>query len=155
MKKKSFLPEKDKKKANKEKNSHPLNLPTDELRRLSAAMAAQEGARGSDEGHGKGHTSSPAAKSPATPNGIMSSPFAGQAQSNGNLNGISGGVNGDARQDEETPIPPPHRTPMPEKGSVDAEAAKAAGNKFFKAKDFSRAIVEYTKGRLYTSVFST
>ena len=28
----------------------------------------------------------------------------------------------------------------------DAEACKAAGNKFFKAKDYDRAIKEYTKG---------
>ncbi|KZF24144.1 TPR-like protein [Xylona heveae TC161] len=48
------------------------------------------------------------------------------------------GVNGDG-----APAPPPHRTPT--NGPVDAEACKAAGNKFFKLKDYDKAIAEYTK----------
>jgi DnaJ homolog subfamily C member 7 len=49
--------------------------------------------------------------------------------------------------DERSPTPPPHRSPLPPpKPPVDAEACKAAGNKFFKAKDYDRAIKEYTKG---------
>lgn len=49
-----------------------------------------------------------------------------------------------------SPVPPPHRTPtspppLP-KPTVDPEQFKAAGNKFFKAKDFDTAIKEYTKG---------
>lgn len=53
------------------------------------------------------------------------------------------GTNGDA------PVPPPHRSnpsspvPSPED---EAEAYKAAGNKFFKEKDYKNAIVQYTKG---------
>lgn len=47
--------------------------------------------------------------------------------------------------EEKSPTPPPHKVqPVPK---VDPEACKAAGNKFFKAKDYDRAIAEYTKGR--------
>ena len=55
------------------------------------------------------------------------------------------GINGDA-----SPIPPPHRVPTeappPPKPLVDAEACKAAGNKFFKQGDYENAIRQYTKG---------
>ena len=45
------------------------------------------------------------------------------------------------------PVPPPHKTPSPPpKPAYDPEACKATGNKYFKAKDFTRAIQEYTKG---------
>jgi DnaJ family protein C protein 7 len=53
----------------------------------------------------------------------------------------------------EGPVPPPHKSnptspapplvPTPD----DAEAFKTAGNKFYKAKDYRRAIEEYTKGK--------
>ena len=53
-------------------------------------------------------------------------------------------MNGDG-----SPMPPPHRVPSPPpRPSIDAEACKATGNKYFKAKDYPRAIAEYTKGSL-------
>ena len=46
------------------------------------------------------------------------------------------------------PVPPPHKTPSPPpKPAYDPEVCKATGNKYFKAKDFTRAIQEYTKGQ--------
>lgn len=46
-----------------------------------------------------------------------------------------------------SPIPPPHKTPSPPpKPAYDPEACKAIGNKYFKAKDYTRAVQEYTKG---------
>ena len=64
------------------------------------------------------------------------------------------GVNGEA-----SPVPPPHKTqakpepqpqpqPQPQPPSLvgEAEAFKAAGNKHFKAKDYTKAIAEYTRG---------
>ena len=50
-----------------------------------------------------------------------------------------------------SPVPPPHRAPPAEpqpasKSTIDAEACKAAGNKFFKMGDYDKAIREYTKG---------
>ncbi|EOD51666.1 Tetratricopeptide TPR-1 [Neofusicoccum parvum] len=59
-------------------------------------------------------------------------------------NGTAQEPNGDSA----APPPPPHRTPTsppPSSEPVDAEACKAAGNKFFKAKDYTKAIQEYTK----------
>jgi DnaJ homolog subfamily C member 7 len=54
-------------------------------------------------------------------------------------------VNGDHDREDRSPTPPPHKVqPAPK---VDPEACKAAGNKFFKAKDYDRAIQEYSKGR--------
>ena len=49
-----------------------------------------------------------------------------------------------------SPIPPPHKVnpspPASTKPVVDPEEFKAAGNKFFAAKDYKKAIREYTKG---------
>ena len=50
------------------------------------------------------------------------------------------------------PVPPPHRsnptspTPVAAPTPEDAEAFKTAGNKFYKAKEYKKAIEEYTKG---------
>jgi DnaJ family protein C protein 7 len=62
------------------------------------------------------------------------------------INGSNGTSNG------EGPVPPPHKSnptspaavalPTPE----EAEAFKTAGNKFYKAKEYKKAIEEYTKG---------
>jgi DnaJ family protein C protein 7 len=52
----------------------------------------------------------------------------------------------------EGPAPPPHKTPTsppaapPAATPEDAEAFKTAGNKLYKAGDYKKAIVEYTKG---------
>jgi DnaJ homolog subfamily C member 7 len=139
MKKKSSSSKKDKKKEKENRDSHPLNLPPDELRRLSAAMAAQEGARDSMDLDNIGSLSSQNLESPGA--SAKTAPGAFPANANGPING----VNGD-HEDEKSPTPPPHRVQIVEKPVVDAEAAKAAGNKFFKAKDYPRAIAEYTKG---------
>ncbi len=140
MRKKSSPLKKDKKKDKDNRDSHPLNLPPDELRRLSAAMAAQEGARGDFmDLDSNGPFPSQETESPGTPVGTAPGAFPE------NANGTANGVNGD-HGNEKSPTPPPHRVPIAEKPPIDAEAAKAAGNKFFKAKDYSRAIAEYTKG---------
>lgn len=54
----------------------------------------------------------------------------------------------------EGPVPPPHKSnpTSPAASSPptaeEAEAFKAAGNKFYKAKEYKKAIEEYTKGTL-------
>ena len=61
-----------------------------------------------------------------------------------NINGVSDHdqMNGDG-----SPIPPPHKTPSPPpKPAYDPGVCKATGNKYFKAKDYTRAVQEYTKG---------
>jgi len=66
------------------------------------------------------------------------------------------GVVHEQNGDENTaPQPPPHKTPSgpPPKTEEElaelrkqAEASKESGNKFFKAKQYAKAIEEYTKG---------
>jgi DnaJ family protein C protein 7 len=66
-------------------------------------------------------------------------------------NGVNG-KHGKGSEEEDRPKPPPHRTPTspPAKPAIrpeDAEAFKAAGNKFYKAGQYGSAIDEYTKGK--------
>lgn len=146
-----------------DRSSHPLNLPPHELRRLSALSTMSDPPTPmevdqEEEGPASTLPSSPPPMSPQTQpstNGV----------SNGASNGINGGMNG--MNEDGSPIPPPHKTPtspppqeaqsqpqQPPKPTVDAEACKAAGNKFFKAKDYDKAIAEYTKG-MHTCILVT
>jgi len=69
-------------------------------------------------------------------------------------NGVNGEHEEKGEDGDEGPAPPPHRTPkspspppeQPEAPKVDAEACKAAGNKFYKAGQYQKAIEEYSKG---------
>jgi DnaJ family protein C protein 7 len=48
---------------------------------------------------------------------------------------------------ERSPTPPPHTVPTdPTKRPVDPEAFKLTGNKYFKAGEYQKAILEYSKG---------
>lgn len=146
MKKKATSSKKDKKKQrNKEedRNSHPLNLDLDELRRLSIAMAAAQEAQQSPDVEMNGVSPSPMTETPTTP---LRVPGAFQESLKSDITGLT---------EEKSPTPPPHRVAVQERPAekpaeklVDAEAAKAAGNKFFKAGDYAKAITEYTKGLL-------
>jgi DnaJ family protein C protein 7 len=66
------------------------------------------------------------------------------------------GTNGQANSpfgEERPPAPPIHRVPTnPPVPPVDAEACKAAGNKFFKARDYDKAVQEYSKGMSYSGI---
>ena len=113
---------------------HPLNFHPDDPRRWSALSAMSSSPR--QENGGVGLNSDPMETTPApeTPGAFP--------QTNG--------VNGEKHSEEEArPVPPPHKTPAsppPQKPEVDAEACKAAGNKFYKAQQYEKAIAEYTKG---------
>jgi DnaJ family protein C protein 7 len=129
-----------------DRDSHPLNLPPDELRRLSSAMSAMaDQPTPQPMDIDRESTASPAPSSPAAAQGPGALP-----KSNG---------------DDSRPAPPPHRyttSPPPESAkyaatpeessppaqppTIDAEEYKAAGNKFFKIKDYPAAIREYSKG---------
>lgn len=142
-KSKSKSPEKkkpDKKKnRDKEESIHPLNLPPDELRRLSARMA-QEEERPSIQMDAE---MTDADAQPFT-NGTTSPPPTPGTNAPGAFPTSSDDqINGDNREQAKSPTPPPHRV-VPQK--MDPEQCKAAGNKFFKAKDYERAIAEYSKG---------
>lgn len=139
MRKRGSPTKKDKRREKEDRNSHPLNLPPEELRRLSAALAREQSARGSMDVDGSDLnrvTSPPAESPPVTPANAASGAFLDST------NGTSAETNNG--KEDKSPTPPPHRSPM--KPPVDAEACKAAGNKFFKAKDYLRAVTEYTKG---------
>lgn len=146
-KSKSRSPEKKKpdKKKSKDEDIHPLNLPPEELRRLSVRMAAKDEKRTSAQMDKDVEMSD--ADAQASMNGITSQPSTpGVSSAPGAFPSSEPQVNGDDREEEpKSPTPPPHRT-QPVK--VDPEACKAAGNKFFKAKDYDRAISEYSKGNL-------
>jgi len=115
----------------KNSDSHPLNLPPEELKRLSARSVARMGSPTNSE---RAESTEPMQESTPAP---QSAPGA-FPQTNG--------TNGDHAEDG--PAPPPHRTPTspPPQPTVDAEKCKEAGNKFFKAKQYDKAIEEYTKG---------
>lgn len=131
-------------------DTHPLNLPPDQLRLHLLHMARQEAEAGrqsvsmdrdTPEVNGQNQdfsTLNGASSPPATP--LREAPGAFPEQSE---TATTNGTNG---HDDRSPTPPPHRVaPAPK---VDPEACKAAGNKFFKAKDYERAIQEYTKGNV-------
>ncbi|KAI9698892.1 MAG: hypothetical protein M1820_007313 [Bogoriella megaspora] len=108
-------------------SSHPLNRPLEELRRASYLNTMSEPMDIDRD--------SPAPSSPSA-----------------EKTSVSNGVNGEDHKEDTPPAPPPHRTPTspqqetPSKTSTeDAEAFKAAGNKFFKARAWNSAIQEYSK----------
>ena len=124
----------DKKKSKPDPDSHPLNsyfpsagMSSDDVR--STPMDVDSDApvvNGSSQ--------------PPTPSHDAPGAFPGEAP------------NGTSDREDKSPTPPPHRVPPTPK--VDPEACKAAGNKFFKAKDYDRAIQEYTKGRVVVHFWS-
>jgi len=127
-------------------DTHPLNLPPEQRKRFSAMSANNINNRSSmdiDREPPSGTPSSPPPQQPAsqaTPSSSASKMPAAAA-----ANGVPSPMN----IDSDVPVPPPHRsqpsspTPSP---LEEAEAYKAAGNRFFKEKDYKRAIEEYSKG---------
>lgn len=123
-------------------NTHPLNLPPEERRRLSAlAHSAMSGRDSMDvdrepvNGAVNG-ASSPSPKPSAQANFSVPIP-----------NGTS---------HEEAPAPPPHSSnpssPITTPAD-DAETYKAAGNRHFKEKNYPKAIEQYSKGLSCHQVF--
>lgn len=82
----------------------------------------------------------------AMPNGAPSSPAHAAMPGSFDIPSSNGNTNGEA------PAPPPHKSPPaspeapPAPTPEDAEAFKTTGNKFYKAKEYRKAIEEYTKG---------
>lgn len=118
-------------------NTHPLNLPPEERRRLSAlATSAMSGSNSMDIDREPVNGATP------------STPPRQSAQSN-----FSVPIpNGTSHEEAQAPPPPPHKsnpsspTPTPQD---DAESYKAAGNRFFKDKNYNKAIEQYSKGTSY------
>ncbi|KAK8049859.1 hypothetical protein PG994_011589 [Apiospora phragmitis] len=114
-------------------NTHPLNLPPDEYKRLSALSAAAMSDRslGRSSIFAPGEASAPPKKKVTVPINIPT-----------NTNGTKEPTN------DEGPAPPPHRSnpssPVPTTED-EAESYKAAGNKFFKERDYRNAIIQYSR----------
>ncbi|KAM0299536.1 hypothetical protein HYE67_007612 [Fusarium culmorum] len=115
-----------------EPETHPLNLPPEERKRLSALAAAMNGNSmdvDSEPVSGARSTTPPNPKANAQANFSVPIP-----------NGSS--------HDDGAPPPPPHKsnpgspTITPEE---DAESYKNAGNRFFKEKNYYKAIEQYSK----------
>jgi len=93
---------------------------------------------------GRDQTASPSPAGPQPLPNSVSPPQKTQA------NGINGSSS-PPPQDDAPPRPPPHRVPTNSSAhevpqpTTDPEAFKAAGNKFFKAKEYGKAIGEYSK----------
>ena len=126
-------------------DSHPLNLPPEEHKRLSviSAMSDQPSPTPMDVDRDS-DSASPAPASPALP------PIKNPKVQRANTNGTNGATTPMDQDEEMGPRPPPHRAvtspPPVVKPPADPEQFKVAGNKFFKAKEYEKAISEYSKG---------
>ncbi|KAI0834783.1 hypothetical protein F5Y06DRAFT_289537 [Hypoxylon sp. FL0890] len=121
-------------------NTHPLNLHPDEIKRLSAQYNMSN--RNSLDKMDVDKDTPPAPPSsppPVQPQSSFSVPV--------NSPPTNGVKKNSADEEAEGPAPPPHRSNPSSPVPTDAEAAeahKADGNRFFKQKDYARAIAEYT-----------
>ncbi|KAL8829115.1 MAG: hypothetical protein Q9191_002203, partial [Dirinaria sp. TL-2023a] len=119
-------------------DTHPLNLPPDERERRRSAMSAPSDPPTPVELDLEAGYSTPSSPPSAT-NGVFN-----QASGVNHVRTASNKANGDSG-----PLPPPHgsnpTTSPPPKPAFDPEACKAVGNKYFKAKDYAKAIQEYSK----------
>lgn len=116
-------------------DTHPLNLPPEERRRLSSlAQSAMSGSNSMDID-----------REPPVNGASPGSPQNPSAQANFSVpipNGTSPG---------EAPAPPPHKSNPSSPVTTpqgDAEDYKAAGNRHFKEKNYAKAIEQYNKGML-------
>ena len=124
-----------------EPDTHPLNLSLDQIKRLSALSNLST-------------MSDPMDVESEPQNGVPSSSL---AQENMPGSFETPKTNGTSPSGDAAPAPPPHKSnptspatpaaPTPE----EAEAFKANGNKFYKNKEYKKAIEEYTRGRLFRS----
>jgi DnaJ family protein C protein 7 len=128
-------------------DTHPLNLPPEQRKRLSelSAMSARNSMDVDKEPVNGGNPSSP----PPQPQQQRpsNSPSYQNSFTVPVTNGTEASTNGVA--DEAVPAPPPHRSQPSSPVQSEAEQAesfKNEGNKFFKAGDYTHAVEFYTKG---------
>jgi len=117
-------------------DTHPLNLPKEEREFASKRFSAMSMMSDPMELDSEAQAPSSPAPQPTMP-GAFDVP---------KTNGTS------SSSKEEPPVPPPHKSnptspiPPPAPTPEEAEVFKAAGNKFYKSKEYRKAIDEYTKG---------
>ncbi|KAG9247298.1 hypothetical protein BJ878DRAFT_493256 [Calycina marina] len=122
-------------KADLDLDTHPLNLSEAERKRLSALSMM------SDPMEVDGENPVSASSPPTTIPSAFDAP----------TTKVNGGASVNGNANTEGPAPPPHKSnPTSPAAPIapttdEAEAFKAAGNKFFKEKQYKKAIEEYTK----------
>ncbi|KAH8673852.1 hypothetical protein BX600DRAFT_509082 [Xylariales sp. PMI_506] len=120
-------------------NTHPLNLHPDEYKRLSALSSMSNRSSMDRMDIDRESSAAPPSSPPSQQQQSSAQP---QSAFTVPINTATNGTNGDG------PVPPPHRSnpssPVPS-AADEAEAYKAAGNKFFKEKDYKNAIIQYSK----------
>lgn len=131
-------------------DTHPLNLPPEQRKRLSALSAmSSRNSMDIDKEPPNGGSPSPPPPQPQSPAAQPVSQPPPQT-SNSFTVPITNGANGQGNSsDSDVPVPPPHKSQPSsptQTAADDAETFKNEGNKFFKAKDYIRAIEFYTKG---------
>ncbi|KAG9257239.1 DNAJ domain-containing protein [Emericellopsis atlantica] len=135
--------EKSKRSSQFDPDTHPLNLPPEERRRLSSlAQSAMSGNNSMDIDREpvNGSTSRSGSPQNASAQKNFSVPIpngTSNVETNGNSNGT-----------ESAPAPPPHGSNPSSPiltAEDDAEAYKAAGNRLFKEKNYAQAIQQYSK----------
>ncbi|KAB5523024.1 small glutamine-rich tetratricopeptide repeat-containing protein A [Coniochaeta sp. 2T2.1] len=152
-------------------DTHPLNLPPEERKRLSALSAMSDHRNSMDidtepVANGAGSTPSSPTPQPQQQQQPASQPKLNKSftvplntktdsENNANQNQTNGtnGTNGKdvidlTKDDDDVPAPPPHRSSPPspaQTAAEDAETFKNEGNKYFKAKEYTKAIEYYTK----------
>ncbi|KAK4250539.1 hypothetical protein C7999DRAFT_38384 [Corynascus novoguineensis] len=130
-------------------DTHPLNLPPEQRKRLSelSAMSVRNSMDVEKEPVNGGHPSSPPSQPPQYQQPRPANPPSHQNSFTVPVtNGTDASTNGAA--DEAVPPPPPHRSQPSSPVQSEAEQAesfKNEGNKFFKAGDYTHAIEFYTK----------
>ncbi|KAI1096357.1 hypothetical protein F5B19DRAFT_436087 [Rostrohypoxylon terebratum] len=127
-------------------NIHPLNLPPDEIKRLSAQfnMSNQRASLDKMDVDKDTPTATPSSPPPVQPQSSFTIPVKSpKVTATPKANGVKNGT----AEEPQGPVPPPHRSnpssPVPNDAEL-AEAHKSDGNRFFKQRDYSRAIAEYT-----------
>lgn len=125
--------------------SHPLNLHPDQLLKISALSNMQV-----PDSERMDEDTEASTAPPISINSHLNSPV---SETSPKTNGNAAALNGQG------PVPPPHRTNTKSPTLItstveeDAEIYKSAGNKYYKAKEYKKAIEEYTKGILIFSSY--
>ena len=109
---------------------HPLNLPPEERERRRSAMSSPNGEH---------------ELPPPDPMEVDAEMNGRDSESYTNSNGSADFSQQNA--DSSPSTAPPKEPAPPPKPAYNPEECKALGNKYFKAKDYTRAIAEYSKGK--------
>lgn len=132
-------------------DTHPLNLPPDERERRRSAMEAPgEALPAMDVDYDSRAPSVPSSPPPMSP-GIYQD-LGRDEDRNGDSSPIPPphGINTTSSPSPAPktpfPAPPPVQPLQPQLPTIDAEACKTLGNKYFIAKDYKKAVKEYTRG---------